>query len=95
MHPDGPFKRRADKSVRAYSPKDFYRRLRGMPGFLNSSYIKERCKRMGFKGGFNIDAKNFIVNAYKIIYDAYIKDQAEEDIRKRDICSELRYAMRR
>jgi hypothetical protein len=85
----GPLQERKNKSIKVYTPNQLFKRIRGWKLKKRSRELKE----LGFNG-FNIDAKNFIVNAYNIIYDAYLKEQAEQDIKTRSVNPSFRYAMR-
>lgn len=80
----GIFRKREDGSIKVYTPSQLFIRLKGHP-------LKKRkrdLKELEFKE-FNIDAKNFVVKAYQIIYDAYLKEYVEEDRKKRAPMSKL------
>ena len=50
----------------------------------------EISKRLGFTG-FDLKAKNFVANAYKLFYDAYIKPELEEQQREEQRKAQERY----
>lgn len=80
------FKVRADESVKIYNPIQVYRRLSRFndPGSRFLLSIEERTltglEKLGLKRGFNIDAKNFITDVYKIIYETYLKNAEKKSI---------------
>lgn len=68
---------RIEPTFKIDTPPEFYKGLKST--IWLSELILPYLSEIGFKKGFNIDAKNFVANIYKIIYDAYLKEYAEEE----------------
>ena len=74
----GPFQIRPDRSISVKKPVQLFKRLRGRDLITDPiSNLKDISKKIGFRG-FNLEAKNFIANVYKVFYDTYLKPRLEK-----------------
>lgn len=92
-YPRGPFRIRDDKSIQVYTPSQLFKRLRGIHVIREPIGAEKISKRLGFTG-FDLKAKNFVANVYKLFYDAYLKDYVEKERERRAPMKELLFMRR-